>query len=56
MLSFSVNMRIELMHIRQPMVDPRAEVLAGLRRVVGILPGQSAVVHRPRYTHTLDTH
>jgi hypothetical protein len=55
-LSFNVNMRIYPMHICQPMVDPRAEVLAGLRRVVGILPGQSAVVHRPRYTHTLDTH
>ena len=33
---------------RQAMVDPRAEVLAGLKRVVGFGPGQTAVVHRPR--------
>jgi hypothetical protein len=33
----------------QAMSDPRTEVLAGLKRVVGFGPGQQAVVHRPRY-------
>ena len=36
------------------MVDPRAEVLAGLKRVVGFGPGQTAVVHRPRPANLSD--